>query len=283
MWTAPPPPLNPTEVWTSTLENISPEERSNLLVGATERVAAANAAFVVAAATGSCRDLKVEDFQLGKDGASHTTWLYKNRLARGSQRSVYDEIKTNIVDDVCPYCHHRDTYDLDHFLPKESFHLLAVSPWNLVPCCKECNFNKLAHSPDIASNEFFHPYFETLTGAWLTAEIIPGPRPSVKFRVTAPQSWSLTTRERAEFQFDRLKLDKLYRSQSAAELRALAGSLPRLYRQKEGANRVHLKLLELSRERRSLGPNDWKLALLKAMADSDWYCDGGFMDGMNLS
>lgn len=59
---------------------------------------------------------------------------------------------------ACPYCNEnfnysfryrpgvnpvRRTFDWDHIYPKEEYPFLAVSFYNLIPCCKVCNFIKL--------------------------------------------------------------------------------------------------------------------------------------------
>jgi len=243
-------------------------------------VQSAHTAYLGAATRGVFWGLRPGEFQCRGLNQIQTTWLYNSKLVGGNpkQRAVYDRIKAGAIDDLCPFCNHRDVYDLDHFLPKESFHLLAVNPWNLVPSCKECNTNKKAHKADQATSEFFHPYFNIPSGRWLAAEVQCGERPAVRFMVIAPDNWSEIDFKRAQFQFDRLKLDRLYRAQTGAEIRVLALSLSGIFRGggPEGAGRVRRKLMELADEREPAGLNDWKLAMYKAMSESDWYCEGGF-------
>lgn len=71
---------------------------------------------------------------------------------------------------VCPYCnrHFIDTYvpdkdgkiksnaQLDHFYPKEQYPYLAVSLYNLIPCCGVCNHGKLN-----INKELIYPYKES--------------------------------------------------------------------------------------------------------------------------
>ncbi|NFE80028.1 hypothetical protein FC820_07160 [Clostridium sporogenes] len=70
---------------------------------------------------------------------------------------------------VCPYCnrHFIDTYvldkggniksnaQLDHFYPKELYPYLALSLYNLIPCCAVCNYGKLNNN-----EELIYPYYE---------------------------------------------------------------------------------------------------------------------------
>lgn len=69
---------------------------------------------------------------------------------------------------VCPYCDGDiGTPDLDHYLFKDGFPLLACSPWNLVPVCKSCNdvITAKGDRPAItlgapnSTQEWLHPFF----------------------------------------------------------------------------------------------------------------------------
>lgn len=285
MWPANTPIDDPSKVWDLCLQGIQKRNKSiaDALASAKTNVEEAHRAYLGAAGRGHFWGLRTTDFQCDGVTQAQTDWLYNTKLVGGNprQRAVYNRIKSGAVDDLCPFCNHRDVYDLDHFLPKESFHLLAVNPWNLVPSCKECNVNKKAHKADQATNEFFHPYFNVPRGRWLGAEVRSGERPTLRFMVIAPDGWSEIDFKRAEFQFDRLKLDRLYRAQTGAEIRVLASSLLGIFRSggPEGAGRVRRKLAELADEREPAGKNDWKLAMYTAMAESDWYCQGGFANG----
>ena len=52
---------------------------------------------------------------------------------------------------VCPYCNRNfinntEKYAMaqfDHFFPKSKYPMLALSLYNLIPCCPQCNHNKL--------------------------------------------------------------------------------------------------------------------------------------------
>lgn len=74
---------------------------------------------------------------------------------------------------VCPYCNRSYTFtieekpedakryvrpELDHFFPKSKYAHLALSFYNLVPSCPQCNHLK-------GDNEFeYHPYYGDLSG-----------------------------------------------------------------------------------------------------------------------
>lgn len=92
----------------------------------------------------------------GDDGVNNAIWLMT---------------KLNIT--VCPYCNRIYTFtvkkkpkkakrqvrpELDHFFPKSKYNHLALSFYNLVPSCPQCNHLK-------GDNEFdYHPYYGDLNG-----------------------------------------------------------------------------------------------------------------------
>lgn len=69
---------------------------------------------------------------------------------------------------VCPYCDGEiGAPELDHYYSKDSFPLLACSPWNLVPVCRSCNDMVTAKGdrpamslgPPRCTDDWLHPFF----------------------------------------------------------------------------------------------------------------------------
>lgn len=51
--------------------------------------------------------------------------------------------------------------------------MLAVVPYNLIPCCSDCNKAKQAEAPDSWELETIHSYHDMLDDAvWIKAEVI---------------------------------------------------------------------------------------------------------------
>jgi hypothetical protein len=70
---------------------------------------------------------------------------------------------------VCPYCNnqytqtlekadktHKVQFQLDHFYPKSIYPYLAISFYNLIPSCANCNLSKSNH--DTFKDNLIHPY-----------------------------------------------------------------------------------------------------------------------------
>ncbi|MCT4776473.1 MULTISPECIES: HNH endonuclease [Exiguobacterium] len=55
--------------------------------------------------------------------------------------------------------------ELDHFIPKDKYPLLAMSPYNLVPCCKVCN-QSLKGTIDFNYQDFYSPFEQGIENAF---------------------------------------------------------------------------------------------------------------------
>lgn len=131
--------------------------------------------------------------------------------------------KLNI--DTCVYCNRNYTVQividraraqLDHWFPKESHPLLALSFYNLIPSCQSCNHIKHNNSPkcgwDMALNNIFHPYEEELIFSFSYDYDTRITNPTVKF---------INTDSKAEASLEYSRLKEIYDSSSKRELKDL--------------------------------------------------------------
>ncbi|WP_348825513.1 hypothetical protein [Flavobacterium aestuarii] len=92
--------------------------------------------------------------------------IYENKKLDTKYSSSY--LADNLDIFTCPYCNEnftysfrykvgvnpvRRTFDWDHIYSKTDYPFLAISFFNLIPCCKVCNFIKLDQNID-----FFNPH-----------------------------------------------------------------------------------------------------------------------------
>lgn len=131
--------------------------------------------------------------------------------------------KLNI--DTCVYCNRNYTVQivkdraraqLDHWFPKESHPLLALSFYNLIPSCQSCNHIKHNNSPkcgwDNALDNIFHPYEEELIFSFSYDYDTRITNPTVKF---------IDTESKAEASLEYSRLKEIYDSSSKRELKDL--------------------------------------------------------------
>ena len=71
----------------------------------------------------------------------------------------------------CPICGSGKLKNLDHFLPKSKYPLLCVTPANLIPVCRDCNFDKKDEFNTDYYSIPFNPYFDIMEDTWLECDI----------------------------------------------------------------------------------------------------------------
>lgn len=92
---------------------------------------------------------------------------YKSFITKSKRYDAY-VLAENLDIRVCPYCNRQYTItvsrsgktlrpEFDHFFPKSRYPLLALSFYNLIPCCHVCNSN-LKGSINFNLEDYIHPY-----------------------------------------------------------------------------------------------------------------------------
>ncbi len=204
--------------------------------------------------------------------------VYTSRMAKTGTpgRPFYDKLKSSAPHAICPLCGHRTVSTLDHYLPKAQFPLLAVIPFNLIPACSDCNKLKLNVVPKTTEEQTLHPYYDDATSdQWLFAEVIEDIPVSIKFFVKDVDDWSDALNARIKTHFNLYGLASLYISQAGTELANIRAQLNNIL-EKSSAENVREYLLESFQSRYNNHRNSWQTAMYRAMADDEWFCNGGF-------
>lgn len=205
--------------------------------------------------------------------------VYTQKMARKATpgRALYNRLKAEPRHGRCPLCCQREVTTLDHHLNKADFPVLAITPYNLVPSCQDCNKAKLAYHPNSSEEETLHPYYDVIENdLWLEAIIDETITPTaVMYQVTRPEGWSDLLYARVQNHFRLLGLGGLYGSHAAEDLDNMRLLLMRLH-DSGGADAVRDHLNERKISARDVYINSWQSALYSALEASDWYCDGGF-------
>jgi len=113
---------------------------------------------------------RLEELSKGKDN-QNIRQLFNYKCLFYEKRMGY-WLAERLKIDVCPYCNRQYTFtttakngnavtrpQFDHFLPKSKYPLLALSFYNLIPCCSICNL--LKKDKDIE----LYPYSESFHDA----------------------------------------------------------------------------------------------------------------------
>lgn len=203
--------------------------------------------------------------------------IYTSRMVgkTGPGRHYYESLRYPVKDDKCPFCGQRISSTLDHYLAKADYPSLVVTPTNLVPACKDCNFIKNDVSPTRSEEETLHPYYDNIEGSqWICAKVLRTSPVSFHFYVEPPDDAAHLQTERVKHHFQLYDLNTLYRSEAATEISDIAYQMKMLL-EKAGPLAVRQDLLERAESCFNNRKNSWKTAMYQALATDDWYCSEG--------
>lgn len=221
----------------------------------------------------SCHTLAGSSFPVGSISDAEFLWLYSERLVKSvGGKSIYGSLLQNATYGLCSYCQYGAAKTLDHFVPKSLVPTLAIEPWNLIPCCWDCNHNlssSFGQSPD---EEFLHPFSMPDLGRWLFAEVQQSDPPTLSFWAEPKDDLSASLKARLVYQFDRLKLAKLYPVVSAVDLIQIAGHAQML----SDPPSIEAHLREMALMGATAGVNSRQAVIYEALAESPWFWREGF-------
>lgn len=197
--------------------------------------------------------------------------IYTNRMVprKSPGREFYDQILS--ITNICPFCSTRIVSTLDHYLPKNEYSSLVVTPINLVPSCSDCNKIKSDKIPESAEELTLHPYYDDINDeTWLYAKIVQDEEPLFDFYVEPPRTWDLILQSRIQYHFEVYQLRKLYGVHAVQEFNGIKKYIHKLYNQ-GGENEVKSYLNNIEQSLRAGNSYLWKYAMYKALAEDEWF------------
>lgn len=180
---------------------------------------------------------------------------------------------------LCCLCGHRESSDLDHYLPKGRFPEFAAMTANLIPVCGKCNQKKSSvYRHGRGGPAFFHPYRHKLPNEqFLMAKLeIDSTTVSAQYGIIKTPLMDEEIFETLVFQFQRLGLGQLFGEQAASTLDERKTAIYEYYDDGGSAGVRKYLLREAKSAANFLGLNHWKPVLLNALGSSHNFCDGGF-------
>lgn len=203
--------------------------------------------------------------------------LYEQKFVPRGQcnRDIYDKIMLLAPNGKCPYCQQNIANNLDHFLPKSKYVTFTVTPYNLVPCCSDCNKDKSVSVFKNYITQPFHPYYDDFDDSiWLKAKLIECEPISFQFYADPPQNVNINKAERIKrsFSLDGFALNDIYKVH-ASEVYLSCSHRVKILFDKGGKDLAINRLIENIEDERSININSWKAAMYQAMIDSNWYWD----------
>ncbi len=204
--------------------------------------------------------------------------VYNGTFVKSSRtRSTYAKLKNACINDICPLCGQGTVHQLDHYLPITRFPDYGVTAINLIPACSDCNKYKLIHVPANAGDQTIHPYFDEVDDEqWLFGEVMESTPAAVRFAVKPPDHWDAVQVRRLKTHFRIYRLGTLYATHAAVEISNMRHALKKMAATPGFAERIRQHLSERAESCSEVYANSWQRATFDALADSDWFCSGGF-------
>jgi 5-methylcytosine-specific restriction endonuclease McrA len=206
--------------------------------------------------------------------------IYSNTFARkGSPaRHIYDDIRASAPGGICPLCAQRVVSTLDHHLAKSKHAVFSITPLNLIPACKDCNTDSQVRRPKHAGEQTLHPYFDFVDEEqWLVCQVFAETPPVAQFIVAPPATWSDDKKSIVKRHFQVFKLGELYSTHAAVELINVYQDLVESS-ELQSPQEISLHLRSIATRRRRPLFNSWQAAMYQALADSEWFCNGGYLE-----
>lgn len=265
------PKLSQEEIYKDCTNNIRKGTRLTYLLNSKTVIVEKSKEYDLLALQGELYTIREHDDVCGMAKKEDMVWLYDNKFVKDGGRKYYNQLLLIPPYGICPLCGQRRVSTLDHYLPKTLYPTYAITSYNLVPSCYECNKAKATVSADTRVNETIHPYYDDFDDeVWVKAEVIESRQVGFNYYTYKPNNWSSEKYNRAKKHFDTYKLDKLYSSHAAEEYCEYLYSIKKLFaigREKL----VKSDLAERVAASRSNRLNTWKAAMYSALLESEWY------------
>lgn len=187
-------------------------------------------------------------------------------------REIYDYLKSLALDETCPYCSVTKVSTIDHYLPKVKFPKFAVTPANLVPCCRDCNSAKGDKFYGLQSRMFIHPYFEDVGNfIWLKCTVVEGFWPiNFRYEVEVLNDSNKILYQRICNQYNMLDLYNILSNKANRFFRYRIKSIIKNYKV-GGINLVIEYLQEAEESCKYVDLNSWEACMYNALLNSTWF------------
>lgn len=203
---------------------------------------------------------------------------YRQTYKNGRLSDLRGRLKL-LMANRCPSCGGARPGELDHHLPKAIYHELALLPANLVACCGACNRTKRAAVGAVPEEALLHPYFDGVPDVpFMIATIEVGERhvrATLIFDEAAAIGDDLLA-ARMRNHFGAIDLNERLKSEVDELINETSASF--VTEPPPNAETVKTSLLKSAEAKAGFfGAGCWQAAVFTAMANSDAYCEGGYL------
>lgn len=268
---------NVKEVFETCISNYSDESFKNRLNSATNFIETSAINYDNQATTNNLNSISMSNNVNNIITEDEMKKVYNDKLVKKGQpgRIYYEKLRLSAKNNICPLCNQRTVTTLDHVLPKSLYPTFAVTPFNLIPACADCNKIKDRYQPSMPKEEIIHPYYDDISNKqYLFALIEQTSPPSISFYIKQSAPLKIIE-QRLEKHFSLFGLNELYASNAAEELSNICFRLGKLY-STGGRQSVIDYLKDEFESRYENNKNSWQTAMYEVLYQNIWFCDGGF-------
>ena len=200
--------------------------------------------------------------------AEDMCYTYDNKFVGVShiRNKYYDKLMAAATTGKCPICGIGQVSNLDHYLAKSVYPIYALTPANLTPICRDCNYVKrdAVFSSDVAP---LHPFYDDIDSIeWLCANVAVSNNSLIATYYVNPELSALNPSlyERLVSHLALFQIPKAYAIQAATEI-SESEQLWKTQIQKWGLAAFCEHLNECLASREQTQYNTWHTALLRAL------------------
>lgn len=278
MWSVDPPPVTALDAARACARGVRSTDLAGRIKSSESAFAANSAALKQAADTHQLHLVNASTYSVPKLGDGELKKLYTQQMAKVGRpgREIYSAIIARARHGLCSYCQYGAARTLDHFVPKSGVPALSIDPWNLIPCCRDCNSALLEQYADDEDLQLLHPYSLPPVGRWLYAEINHSHPVTATFIVDPDADLATSIRKRLINQFLKLNLGRLYAVVAAQDIAEAIQTLSTHFAA-SAVEEVSDHLRGLSSMAFAYDDNSRRAVLFEALADDEWFCSNGYL------
>ena len=203
----------------------------------------------------------------------------KASYGKTQKNGALNHIRFAVMETVerCPICGIAQADELDHFLPKEKFPVLAVYRRNLVPICHKCNQLKGSAIANEAAKCFIQAYFDELPERHLNGMVsLEEGALVIYYSVPEPEECHQEISERIANQLEKFRLNERWNMEVITYVSGLEAALE--YASSSGGEAKVSEFLNLQaqKDEQRFGVSHWRPVLLRALANNVPFCGEGF-------
>lgn len=220
---------------------------------------------------GDLSSISTHEFVSGGATKEDMVWIYDNKFVKAGGREYYDKIMVLPKNGICPLCGKRTVSTLDHYLPKTQYPTYAVTPFNLVAACSDCNRAKNDKVITSREDETIHPYYDDFDDeVWIKTNLIEEFPIGFNFMVYKPDSWTEEKFKRAKNHFKIFKLNRLYSAHASEIFAPYKIQLKRLYGRR-GDIAIKEDLEDRIESNKEIRLNSWEASMYTVLLNSKWF------------